>query len=299
MKKGVIKISKKKITKEMFVNELVRLYNEFGKVNIKIWNEHTVYKGSCFNWYLHQYGKIRTLLNEVGIKYINYNELTEEQVLEKAKCIYQEYGYINKILCEQNGLWSSPVRHIFGNYNNLFKAINAPINMPRGVTKDELVSDIKEFIQKYRSYSAILYRKYGKYSCAIVNKYGGWESILNELGIRSTRNSQSENFIETFLEQNQIEFEIHKSFEWLISPDGYKMYVDFFLTKYNLVIEYDGEQHYKMVKYFHKTQENFEKCCERDRQKAKLLEAHGIKIYRIIYSDNILFKLQELLELLD
>ena len=96
MKKGVIKISKKKITKEMFVNELVRLYNEFGKVNIKIWNEHTVYKGSCFNWYLHQYGKIRALLNEVGITYINYNELTEEQVLEKAKCIYQEYGYINK-----------------------------------------------------------------------------------------------------------------------------------------------------------------------------------------------------------
>ena len=72
-----------------------------------------------------------------------------------------------------------------------------------------------------------------------------------------------------------------------------------FQNIYNVVLLFVYLEAYKMVKYFHKTQENFEKCCERDRQKAKLLEAHGIKIYRIIYSDNILFKLQELLELLD
>ena len=89
---------------------------------------------------------------------------------------------------------------------------------------------------------------------------------------------------QVFLEQNQIEFEIHKGFEWLISPDGYKMYVDFFLTKYNLVIEYDGEQHFQPNEYFGGESElNYRKQC--DEIKNDYCRKHHIPLIRIKYSE--------------
>ena len=49
----------------------------------------------------------------------------------------------------------------------------------------------------------------------------------------------------------------------------------------NLAVEYDGEQHYKFIKWMHKDFKNFLKSKERDAKKNKLLEDNGIKLIRI------------------
>lgn len=283
----------------MFVEEIIRLYNEYGRINISIWNEYSKYKEHNFNWFRHKYGGIKNLLKENGIEYLYYNEYTKEQIIENAKTLYEKYGYIDKMLCGKNKICSSSVRKYFGNYNNLFLEINAEINMPRNVKEIEVVNDVKTFIENTGCLSSICYRKYGKYSCSLINKYGGWEKIINNLGYVSTRNSQAEVLIQNYLEKSNIQFDIHHSFDWLISNDGYKMYVDFYLIDYNVVIEYDGEQHYKFVEYFHKTIEGFEKAKARDELKEELLKQHNIIVYRIIYSDDILYKLSEILNSLN
>ena len=58
---------------------------------------------------------------------------------------------------------------------------------------------------------------------------------------------------------------------------------DFYLPDRNIVIEYDGPQHFQQVEYFQKTRQDFLKAQERDRRKNNYALAHGIPLYRIPY----------------
>ena len=49
------------------------------------------------------------------------------------------------------------------------------------------------------------------------------------------------------------------------------------------LIEYDGQQHYEFVKFFHKTQSGFKKQQEWDRRKNKYCLLHNIPLYRVPY----------------
>ena len=76
--------------------------------------------------------------------------------------------------------------------------------------------------------------------------------------------------------------------EWLINPKtGKRLYVDFYLKGYDIAIEYDGEQHYKFVKFIHKKYKNFYNQVYRDRTKEKILLNHGIKTVRFKFDENI------------
>ena len=58
---------------------------------------------------------------------------------------------------------------------------------------------------------------------------------------------------------------------------------DFYLPNLNSVIEVNGEQHYKQVKHFQKTRQEFLAAQERDRRKISWCLANKIKIYCIPY----------------
>lgn len=90
--------------------------------------------------------------------------------------------------------------------------------------------------------------------------------------------------IKDFLEKNNINFEFQKTFDWLKYKKPLKL--DFFLPEYNIGIEYQGEQHFKPVKYFG-GQEIYSILISRDKIKNKLCKEHGIKILYI--SDKTLF----------
>ena len=51
------------------------------------------------------------------------------------------------------------------------------------------------------------------------------------------------------------------------------------------LIEYDGEQHFKFVKHFHKNVFNFKKAKEWDRRKNKYCLIHNIPLIRVPYWD--------------
>lgn len=58
---------------------------------------------------------------------------------------------------------------------------------------------------------------------------------------------------------------------------------DFYLPSLNILIEFDGEQHFNFSKFFYKTREDFLKAKERDRVKNNYALAHHIPLYRIPY----------------
>lgn len=98
--------------------------------------------------------------------------------------------------------------------------------------------------------------------------------------------SKGEEKIAYILKKAHIKFIREKTFRDL-RQGLYKF--DFFIPHMNMVIELDGEQHFKHVKYFHKTRKDFLAAKERDRRKNSYCLSHGIYLYRIPFweLDNI------------
>ena len=108
--------------------------------------------------------------------------------------------------------------------------------------------------------------------------------------------SKGELIIENILKENGIFFQQEKSFEDL---KGGKFRYDFFIPDYNgrkIVIEFNGEQHYKMVKVFQKKRKDFLSAQENDRKKISYALANGYEIYCVLYRDlGKLYKLSDVL----
>lgn len=95
--------------------------------------------------------------------------------------------------------------------------------------------------------------------------------------------SKGEKRINTWLKINNIEFIPQKTFNGLIGTKGGNLSYDFYLPKYNLLIEYQGEFHDGNVP--HQTQEDFNMQQEHDRRKREYAKENGIGLLEIWYWD--------------
>lgn len=88
-------------------------------------------------------------------------------------------------------------------------------------------------------------------------------------------------YISKLLTEKEIEYIA----EYSICIDDCRYRFDFYLPKYNLFIEYDGEQHYHIVRYSgtntEKNKLNFQKTQMRDKIKNKYCEDNNINLLRI------------------
>lgn len=102
--------------------------------------------------------------------------------------------------------------------------------------------------------------------------------------------SQGEEKIKKILSQNNISYESQKIFEDCKFPDtNMPARFDFYLPEYNILIEYDGSQHYYYTGRSWNTEENFLKTKKRDEYKNNWCREKNIKLIRIPYTDfNIL-----------
>ena len=92
--------------------------------------------------------------------------------------------------------------------------------------------------------------------------------------------SKGEDKIIRLLRAANIKFEREKTFADL---RGGKFRYDFYLPLYNILIEVDGEQHFKQVKVFQKNRSDFLKQQENDRRKNSYALANNIPLIRIPY----------------
>lgn len=63
--------------------------------------------------------------------------------------------------------------------------------------------------------------------------------------------SRGEQLVREVLQAKAIRFVEQKEFDGCLSPAGRKLRFDFYLPEMSVVIEYNGEQHYKVKPYFH------------------------------------------------
>jgi len=128
---------------------------------------------------------------------------------------------------------------------------------------DNSYSDTESFINKSKQIHGI------KYDYSLVNYKNSKSKVdiicpihgifqqqpsghLNGRGCHICKESKGEMGIRIFLENNNICFKLQKRFDGCVGKK-YKLPFDFYLPDYNLLIEYDGIQHYdKTSKFYHK-----------------------------------------------
>jgi len=118
------------------------------------------------------------------------------------------------------------------------------------------------------------------------------------------RVSMSKSFIEILQEDyeklldvdknNNIYLISQKEFNGLIGLGSKLLSYDFYLPNYNLLIEYQGLQHEKYCKGFHKSKKDFKRQLEHDERKRQYCIDNNIKLLEIWYYD--FDKIEEILE---
>lgn len=93
------------------------------------------------------------------------------------------------------------------------------------------------------------------------------------------RRSKGEQKLTSLLEQKSVPFEIEKSFDW--SSNSRRRY-DFFLPTYNLLIEYQGRQHFEETNFF-KTSLAEQQIIDKEKREEAL--ANGYNYLEISYQD--------------
>lgn len=85
---------------------------------------------------------------------------------------------------------------------------------------------------------------------------------------------------------------MEKVFDSCLSPKNKYLPFDFYLPDYNILIEYDGEQHYKVS--FGQNEEKLLKQQEYDKIKTEWCKQNNIKLVRIPYFNKNI-KLEDLI----
>lgn len=101
--------------------------------------------------------------------------------------------------------------------------------------------------------------------------------------------SHGESVIRSILTKLSIEFEMQKRFDDLKGVGGRKLSYDFYLPTYNLLVEYQGEQHKKPVVFKGTNKKtsllSFKKQQEHDRRKCEYAKENNIELLEIWYWD--------------
>lgn len=153
--------------------------------------------------------------------------------------------------------------------------------------KDDFITDSIKVHGNYYDYSLIEYNSSHVKIKIICPNHGVFEQtpsahINQKQGCPICKISKGERKIISFLEEMNIEFKYQHSFNLQDNRKRFKY--DFFISKNNLLIEYDGKQHFSYVSIFHVDEMGFMNQKKRDKEKNDLAKELGIKMIRIPYT---------------
>ena len=83
--------------------------------------------------------------------------------------------------------------------------------------------------------------------------------------------------------------------QWLVTEDGARLELDFYIKELGIAIEVQGIQHYAYTPMFHESYEDFLRQKARDEFKRSVCAQRGIRLIETDCEQDILLKLEELI----
>lgn len=235
----------------------------------------------------------------------DYARLTAEEFVRKARKIhgekynYSKAEYVNAqtkvcIACPVHGeFWQTPNSHLKG--QGCPKCGREKSELSQRSTLDYVLAKFAATHGEEYDYSLVEYKGDSKKVKIICNKHGVFEQTpshhIQGNGCPRCASSKGEKKIRAFLQEHEIAFIDQYKITTQITLWGKDecFWVDFFIPDKNLIIEFNGVQHYKMVDFFHSSDNGFEKQRARDKKLKKWCKDNNVKLLVIKYDqiDNI------------
>ena len=229
-------------------------------------------------------------------------KLTTKEFIEKAVLVhgvkydYSKIEYINNktkiiIVCPTHGEFKQQPSNHTGNKQGCPKCSEewlTSFNLNQRSTNIDFIEKAKKIHGEKYDYSLVNYVNKNTKIKIICSKHGVFEQRpkhhLVKCGCPKCLNSKNEILIENMLKNNNIIYEPQKTFIdcKLINSLPF----DFYLPKYNICIEYDGEQHFKPINIFG-GEKRFKKQVLTDKIKNDYCEKNKINLLRIKYNDKV------------
>jgi len=216
---------------------------------------------------------------------INKNEfiIQEFKKIHKNKYDYSKIKYIGghkkiAIICKKHGIFKqTPSQHKSGK--------NCP-NCVGGVSisKNDVINQFEKKHNSFYDYSKVNYIRTHTLVDIVCPTHGTFSQTpaahKQGAGCPICKNSKGENVIFDFLKEKKINYIRQKKFN--DCKNKKKLSFDFYLPDYNICIEYDGEQHFKPIKFFGGVMA-FKDLKNRDEIKKHFCRKQGIHLIRISY----------------
>jgi len=232
-------------------------------------------------------------------KFVKQSILVHGNKYDYSKVNYFTTHFKVEIVCPFHGSFlQSPATHIRG------------VGCPKCAgnikyTTEEFISKAKQIHGNKYDYSEVTYNGNKRKVIICCRKHGEFLQKPNyhlslKQGCPRCNTSNGENVISKFLIDNKIKYISQKTFDDCKNPKSRcKLKFDFYIPNKNLLIEYDGRQHYKIgsfIKGRHiTTKKELKEMQFRDNIRNKYAKQNGIKLLRIKYTkfnqiDKILIK---------
>jgi len=158
---------------------------------------------------------------------------------------------------------------------------------PKQITKEQFIERIKKIHGDKYDYSKIEYKTLYEEIKIICPKHGSFYQkpvihLYSKSNCPECNVSKGEEQIAIWLNQKGIKY----IFQYKIKINNSYHYYDFYLPKFNVIIEYNGMQHYKSIGFFG-GQKGFEYLQSRDKIKVQHCLNNNIKLIVISYKDNV------------
>ena len=205
---------------------------------------------------------------------------THNNFYNYEKSNYKNISHKIDILCPTHGIFSQkPSNHLNGN--------RCP-KCARKNTQEHFINKSTEVHDDLYDYSLVEYKSMKDKVTIICKEHGKFNQIARNhinsgYGCPKCGNkSKGEEKIKEILDSYNIKYKSQKTFADCREKNP--LHFDFFIPEYNLCIEYDGVQHFKLIKFFGGTV-TFEERLKRDKIKNKYCTPNRINLIRIPYSD--------------
>ena len=282
-------------TTEIFIEDAKQIHPEYDYSKVNYVNNDTEIIVGCPK---HGYFPIkpRRLLEGHGCKECGKESRKRklskntEAFIEEAKQIFPDYDYskVNYVNNQTRIIVGCPKHGYFPTTPNRVLSGEGCGKCGRESSGRKLSSNTEEFIKKAKQirpeydYSKVNYVSADTEIIVGCPKHGYFPTKPNRIlcgkGCPTCSESKGERVVRTWLEEHNINYKYQHRF-----ADLKKYPYDFYLPDFNLLIEYNGIQHYEEVPYYHRNPSSFDGQLTRDRIKKEYAEKNGIKLLVIPY----------------
>lgn len=220
-------------------------------------------------------------------EFINYATSIHKDKYDYSRVIYKTFSNDKiEIICKKHGsFWQLPISHVRGN-GGCIKCQYEEKSTIYSSNTSEFIEKANKIHNSLYEYDKTIYIRNCEKVIIKCKKHGYFEqtpaSHLAGKGCPKCKRSRGEIKIKKFFEYlfGHSFYKIKPN--WLVNPiTNQKLEIDVANENLNIYVEYGGKQHYKFIKYFHKTYENFEKRKMVDKIKRKLCKQNNKRLIEI------------------